>query len=266
MMLLSRQKKASATGKEGMMSTVSKAKKLVRVGKVLLTKDGRYHVTRSLIAYQSKPEAECPCCGFKGKFRTGAKTGALGKVCPSCKSMARHRLMALAFDRGFVRFAGRKVLHFAPEPIVTAMIRRQGPDDYVTADLRPGRAQLVLNLEQIDSPDDSWDLVVASHVLEHVNDRKAMPELYRILRPGGGLVAMVPMIDGWPTTFEDETKTTPEERARYFGQSDHVRYYGADFSSRLESAGFRVEELVAGPIDSVQYRLSRGSKVFLCTK
>ena len=248
------------------MSTISNAKKLLGVGKVLLTKEGRHHVTRSIIAYQSQPAAECPCCGFKGKFRTGTKTGELGKVCPSCKSMARHRLMAVALNQGFVGVAGRKVLHFAPEPIVTAMIRKGEPADYVTADIQPGRAQMVLNLEQIDSPDHSWDLVMASHVLEHVDDRKAMPELYRILCSGGGLVAMVPMIAGWSTTFEDDSKTTPDERSRYFGQSNHVRYYGADFSSRLESAGFRVEEFVAGPIDSVKYRLSRGSKVFLCIK
>lgn len=174
--------------------------------------------------------------------------------------------MALAIQTGFISFRSKTVLHFAPEPIITSIVMREKPAGYRTADICPGRADLVLDLENIDLEDESVDLVIASHVLEHVNDRKAIPELYRILRPGGELVAMVPLIEGWAETFEDEAKTSPEERQLYFGLPSHVRYYGADFRSRLAAPGFRVSEFTAGPIDSVDFRLARGMKVFLAVR
>ena len=219
---------------------------------------------RSLFVLYDVPEGECSCCGFKGRFRP---FGALpGVHCPSCRSLPRQRLLALALQDGFVDFAGKRILHFAPEPSVVRLVESQSPADYIRADLNAAKAARVLNIEGIDLPDASLDVVIASHILEHVDDRKALAEIYRVLAPGGKLVAMVPIVEGWSQTYEDPTKTTESERTIHFAQYDHVRYYGADFRDRIREAGFRLDEYTAGGAESVRYRLQRGEKVFLGTK
>lgn len=211
-------------------------------------------------------DAECLCCGYRGRFNGFGRPVRIGAQCPSCESLERHRLLRLVHRRGILNFAGRDVLHFAPEPFVSDLVRGDGPRAYTTADIEPGRADLVLNLEQIDRPSDAYDLIVASHVLEHVDDRKAMAELHRILRPGGKLVAMVPLVEGWGQTYENPELVSEADRLHHFLQEDHVRLYGADFPDRLRSAGFTVEAFHGDGIESVRYRLQRGEKVFIATK
>ncbi|MGE3149535.1 MAG: class I SAM-dependent methyltransferase [Pseudorhodoplanes sp.] len=119
----------------------------------------------------------------------------------------------------------------------------------------------------IDLPDNSFDVVYCSHVLEHVDEARAIPELYRIVRPGGTLLAMVPLIEGWDQSFIDDSKTTSEaDRTLYFNQEDHIRFYGKDFRKRLEQPGFRVEEFTAVEPDVSRHALIRGEKVFVCRK
>lgn len=248
------------------MSASSKVQKLGQLARVLVEPEGRRHLWTSIKAFEGRPAGECPCCGFTGKFRTAGAKASVGKMCPHCRSMARHRLLALAVRDDFVKFDGRKILHFAPEPIISRMVAANSPAEYLTADISPGRADRVLDLEAIDLPTCSVDLVIASHVLEHVDDRRALSELHRVLRPGGDLIAMIPIIEGWSTTFEDSSIASTEERKLYYGQVDHVRFYGSDFRERLTDSGFGIAEYTAGPIESVRYRLSRGTKIFRCTK
>lgn len=207
---------------------------------------------------------QCPCCGHLGRFDTYGHPPRYGARCPKCGSLERHRLIVLA-DQKADFFTGKTVLHFAPEQILSRIIGASA-NRYVTADLAPGRADRILNIEQINQPDLSWDVVVCSHVLEHVQDKVALAELHRILREGGLLVAMVPLIEGWKTTYEDPTITSERDRQTHFGQFDHVRYYGRDFRDRLENAGFDIREYSANGPDAVKYGLIRGTKVFACTK
>ena len=137
---------------------------------------------------------------------------------------------------------------------------------YQSADIAPGRADLVLDIEKIALPDASYDCVVCSHVLEHVDDKKALREIYRVLKPGGVALIMLPVIEGWASTYENPNVTTPEERKRHYGQSDHIRYYGADVRSRIAAAGFGLEEFTAQGEDVLTYALQRGEKVFIATK
>ena len=232
----------------------------------LAERQGRISLFSSLAAYNRMPIARCPCCGYVGKFAPAGLNARQGQLCPSCRSYERHRLVALSFQQNFLDVGGKDVIHFAPETAIRPLVLNGKPSSYVTADIEPGRADRTLDIERIDLPDNSFDVAIASHVLEHVNDAKALKELRRILRPGGQLILLVPIVEAWPETFEDSTKTTPEEREAFFGRHDHLRYYGADFRDRVTAAGFMVTEFTAGPIDSVTYRLSRGEKVFLATK
>lgn len=213
---------------------------------------------------------ECTVCGYKGRFLAFDNPLHLGLNldcrCPRCRSLERHRLVALC-DREKNLFAGKEILHFAPEPGMRSYILGRKPKRYVTCDYAPDIADLRINIEKIDLPDNSFDFVYCSHVLEHVDDARAIPELYRIVRPGGMALVMVPLIEGWERSFIDASKTETEaERTLYFNQEDHVRMFGSDFRDRLRAPGFEVEEFTAVEPDVSRHGLIRGEKVFLCRK
>jgi SAM-dependent methyltransferase len=99
-----------------------------------------------------------------------------------------------------------------------------------------------IDISQINHPDNMFDALLCCHVLEHVpDDRQAIRELYRVLKPGGWAILQVPIDYGKVVTFEDNRITSPAEREKYFGQNDHLRLYGRDYPQRLEKAGFKVE-------------------------
>lgn len=184
--------------------------------------------------------------------------------CTRCGSLERHRLLIMA-DEKLHLFSGKVVLHFAPEPVITKIIQTKAAT-YLSADIKPWRGDICLNIENIDQPPSRWDVVLASHVLEHVDDRQALREIHRILRPGGKLIVMVPIIEAWKETYENPSICTPKDRTRHFGQLDHMRYYGRDFIERIKNEGFTVQEFAATGQECVEYALLRGEKVFICNK
>jgi SAM-dependent methyltransferase len=100
---------------------------------------------------------------------------------------------------------------------------------------------LKIDLTDMQFHDNQLDVIICSHVLEHIpDDRKAMTEMHRVLRPGGFLLVMVPTYGD--NTYENWNITEPEERRRHFGQDDHVRKYGRDIILRMEDVGFIVAE------------------------
>jgi SAM-dependent methyltransferase len=208
---------------------------------------------------------ECPNCGYIGPFGPIGQPPRYGAECPKCGSLERHRLFYLGVKRLDLLSGVENILHFAPEPSLTRVLEHSGTS-YRTADLEPGRAAMVLNIEKIDLPDKSVDLVVASHILEHVDDKKALRELRRILTDQGRLIVMIPIIEGWTETYEDPTITSEHDRQLHFGQSDHVRFFGRDFRDRVSSAGFSNQEFAANGADTVKYGLLRGERLFVLTK
>jgi SAM-dependent methyltransferase len=173
--------------------------------------------------------------------------------------------MALWLSRHEPYLRNASVLHFAPERGMSDLLRKLARH-YVSADIARGRADRVVNIEAVDSADASFDCVVCSHVLEHVDDRRALAEIHRILTPGGTALIMLPIIEGWSRTYENEAARTPEERKRHFGQSDHLRLYGADVRERIRNAGFSLEEFTAEGEDVLKYGLQRGEKLFIARK
>jgi SAM-dependent methyltransferase len=208
---------------------------------------------------------ECNVCGYRGRFQSAGKPPRIDARCPRCGSAERYRLLALWLDRHGVFLREAQVLHFAPEAGLASLLKKR-VSRYQSADITPGRADLVLNIEAIGVPDQSHDCIVCSHVLEHVDDRKALAEIYRALKPGGVALIMLPVIEGWATTYENQKVRTPEERKRHYGQADHVRYYGADVRDRIRAAGFQLEEFTAEGEDVLTYALQRGEKVFIARR
>src|SRR5688572_7737329 len=121
----------------------------------------------------------------------------------------------------------------------------------------------VLNIEAIDMPDESWDVVVANHVLEHVDDRKALAEIRRVLTPGGFAIFSFPLALGFEQTYENPAITSRAERELHFGQWDHVRYYGADAADRIAAAGFEVETFSATEPHVHLHATARNSREFI---
>jgi predicted SAM-dependent methyltransferase len=155
------------------------------------------------------------------------------------------------------------VLHFAPELSIRRYLQTQGLRSYKTADLFAPNVDLRLNIEKIDQPTSSYDAVLCSHVLEHVDDRKALFEIHRILRVGGLLIAMFPIVEGWDETYENEAVSEPSDRLLHFGQHDHVRFFGRDVREKFKTAGFELTEITAQEPDVSHFGLSRGEKIFL---
>ena len=188
----------------------------------------------------------CVCCGSEWRA-FGPLGGAPNRVCPRCLSLERHRLLWLYLERerDALFTDDVRLLHIAPEHSLQRRLRSLPRLDYLSGDLDSHLADVQLDVTDLNFADASFDVVICNHVLEHVpDDRKAMSELHRVLRPGGWAVVMVPDVEE-ETTFEDPTAVTPEQRLELFGQDDHVRRYGRDYVQRLERAGFRVsvEEL-----------------------
>lgn len=200
-------------------------------------------VERSLrrrAAYAGR-RVECPCCRRRYRRFADHPRGRREAICPGCGSAERHRLLWRYLEQNAALLApGRSILHFAPEPGIERALRLREGIDYVTADLDPDAAAVTADITALPFDDAMFDLVLCSHVLEHVpDDRTALAEIRRVLKPGGEALLMHP-IDYRRETVEDPSITAPEARLRAFGQEDHVRLYGRDFIGRVLDCGFEV--------------------------
>jgi SAM-dependent methyltransferase len=165
----------------------------------------------------------------------------------------------------------RRLLHLAPEWCLRRRLSRLSHLTYVTADLIQDDVDLRLDITRLELADASFDAVICSHVLEHVeDDAGAMRELWRITAPGGWCLVMVPLDLGREQTLEDSTITSPEQRLQMFWQHDHVRLYAADIGDRLASAGFAVERIRArdefGPELIERCRIGDAEDLWLCRR
>ncbi|WP_255566951.1 class I SAM-dependent methyltransferase [Flavobacterium litorale] len=191
---------------------------------------------------------------------------------PSTLSLERHRLLWLYLQNETDFFtAPKKVLHFAPEQAFYKRFRKQRNLQYTTTDLNSPLADVKADICNLPFKDSSYDVILCNHVLEHIpDDTKAMQELYRVLKPGGMGIFQIPQDLNHETTFEDDSITDAKERARIFGQYDHVRVYGRDYFNKLRSIGFEVvEEDYTNKLpqqDVARYCLAKGEIIPVCYK
>jgi SAM-dependent methyltransferase len=174
----------------------------------------------------------------------GRLTVRKNALAPNSMSLERHRLIWLYLKRKTDFFTSqKKVLHIAPEYCFLKPFRRLRNIEYVTADLISPWADVKLDVQSMPFAENSFDLVLCNHVLEHVDDdKKAMAEILRVLRPGGFAILQVPMDLSMEQTLENPEYNTPELREKYYQQRDHLRLYGRDYAQRLASVGFDVLE------------------------
>ncbi|MGO9898413.1 MAG: class I SAM-dependent methyltransferase [Solirubrobacteraceae bacterium] len=186
----------------------------------------------------------CPVCGHRfDRFKDAWNRP--NALCWRCGSHERHRALWLLLERrGELLAEADSLLHFAPEWGLRRRFSRIPNLSYVTCDLIAPDVDLRLDITALDLPDASFDAVICSHVLEHVqDDRSAMHELRRVIKPGGWCIVMVPLDLDRDQTYEDPAVVSPEDRQREFLQHDHVRLYAPDIGARLQEAGFTVARI-----------------------
>ena len=213
----------------------------------------------------------CPVCASElSRVLPFGRSGRADAYCPVCESLERHRLHWIYLRERTELLDGRprRWLHVAPEAVLAGRLRALPGVRYVSADLADPRAMLRLDVARLPFADGAFDAILCSHVLEHVaDDRAAMRELRRVLRPGGLALLPVPPIRT-ERTSEDAGEADPAERRRRFGHPDHVRRYGRDYPERLAEAGFRVEVTgaaeLAGAEGVCRFGLANGDEVFAC--
>jgi SAM-dependent methyltransferase len=206
---------------------------------------------------------------------------------PSTLSLERHRLLWLYlqnetdfFKPELVSGAGKKnietasalkVLHMAPEQCFLKRFKKLKHIDLITADLYSPIVDVKADICDLPFDNDQFDIIFCNHVLEHItDDKKAMQELYRVLKKGGMAILQIPQDYSREVTYEDFSITSPEERAKHFGQYDHVRVYGSDYFDRLRTVGFKVEEVHYSQMLSEEeidkFRLQKNEILPVCFK
>ncbi|MBT3741282.1 Methyltransferase domain-containing protein [Polaribacter sp. Hel1_33_78] len=166
---------------------------------------------------------------------------------PSTLSLERHRLMWLFLKNDTTFFTSKtklKVLHIAPEQCFLDIFKKQQNLTYTTSDLESPIADVKADICDLPFKDNSFDVVFCNHVLEHItDDKKAMQELFRVMKKGGFGIFQIPQDMSREKTFEDNSIIDKKERTEIFGQYDHVRVYGKDYFNKLRSVGFKVDEI-----------------------
>ncbi|WP_223033954.1 class I SAM-dependent methyltransferase [Hanstruepera marina] len=195
---------------------------------------------------------KCPICKSEYRiFKTYGLSQRKNAECLNCGSLERHRLLWKYLNEKINFFESKKqfrMLHFAPEKIFYNIFTQVSNLQYIPCDLNPevfkynGNIPIEkVDITKIPYKDNAFDFILCNHVLEHIpNDKLAMSELFRVMKPNGFGIFQVPLNPLLNETYEDFSITSPEAREKAFGQKDHVRVYGLDYKEKLESVGFRV--------------------------
>ncbi|MDF2454414.1 MAG: SAM-dependent methyltransferase [Cytophagaceae bacterium] len=219
-------------------------------------------------------KVECTVCNstYRSFLPYGRLQPRQNALCPNCLSLERHRLIILYLKNKTDFFSpGKQVLHIAPEHCFIRSFESLHKDGYITGDLYSPLAKVKMDVHAIPFPEDQFDVVFCNHVLEHVtDDRLAVREIRRVLKPGGFAILQSPADYRVEKTYEDPTITDPLEREKAFGQNDHMRLFGRDYGQRLGESGLKINQYeVAKELSKEQierFRLDKGEILYCCVK
>lgn len=228
--------------------------------KALINNEERFR--KLLIPFYQGENHECNVCGTKLKNFAQLNNGDL--ICPICGSISRaRRLYKLLMEEFFKPKIA--VLDFSPFRILYKRWKNKSDIKYFATDFgNDFIADYRYDITDIDCENESFDLIICYHILEHIiEDKLAMSELYRVLKKGGKALIQTPFKEG--EIYEDYSITTEESRLKHFGQEDHVRIYSVKgLESRLKECGFRVE--VEEFAEDKYYGFSKNENILICTK
>jgi SAM-dependent methyltransferase len=224
----------------------------------------------------------CPIC--KSQYKLFAPYGFKQRenaLCPNCSTAERHRLLWKYCKEKTILLEDKniKLLHFAPEKALYSLFSNRNNIEYYPVDLYPEIYNYdgIVKVEKVDITripfeDNYFDAIICYHVLQHVsNDKLAMSELFRVLNKevGWGII-QVPIDYSREKTFEDFSITNSKEKAKAFGQPNHVRLYGRDYKDRLASVGFKVfeDDYINTFSDDEIFKsgFMKGELIYKCTK
>lgn len=219
---------------------------------------------RTMSIYYYGHKYECPFCGntFRKLLAGGFDLSVIiekeiigaGRrdncVCPRCYSTDRDRLIHFYLKNSSPIFdQNLDLLHIAPSGGLKALLSTLKNINYQSGvkyheGFYYSKDISMIDVTKLSFNDESFDVILCNHVLEHIHDdRKAMSELFRVLKPGGWAILQVPISNILDVTYENSAITDPKDRENHFGQFDHVRIYGKDYVKRLNASGFRVKEI-----------------------
>ncbi len=217
--------------------------KIKKIAKAIVPKaiiDKNEEKLRSLIALKYRGNSVyCNVCSSSFSSFIKLDNGEL--LCPKCGCLPRTRRLYSLIEKE-PNLPTKSLLHFSPPKALRKKLKTLPLKEYITTDYEGEfKADKKYNIQQIEQEDDTYDLIICYHVLEHIpNDQKAMNELFRVLKPSGKCFIQTPFKDG--EIYEDDTITTPEGRTQHFGQHDHLRIYSVKgLTQRLKNAGFVVK-------------------------
>jgi SAM-dependent methyltransferase len=198
-------------------------------------------------------------------------------ICPACHSNDRERLLYWLFENHFPISTSDEILHIAPEPSLGRYLQSKSPKGYVSGVkyyegfYYPPGVKL-MDLLNLPFDNNHFDWIICNHVLEHIpDDQAAMKALFNVLKKGGKAILQVPWSPLLDQTKEDFSIQDPKEREAAFGQFDHVRIYGNDYTTRLNNAGFQVNKLEFEDLgilknDIEKMQLNKKECIFIVTK
>ena len=225
---------------------------------------------RLMLFFFAGEKIYCPACEKSFRAFIGNQ---LNKTCPYCRSETRHRLLCLLLNKTVENNISNKqlsVLYFAPDFSVKTWLSKRSCFSVTTTDLSAPDVDVNMDITNLVFESETFDLIICSHVLEHIpDDASAIRNLYSVLKPGGSLIVQVPYKRNEHKTDEDISITDPYERVRRFGQFDHVRVYGVDICQRLALPGFDVDVINLMPqLDKTEAERMElwDDTIFVCRK
>ena len=206
-------------------------------------------------------------CIFCKKDKKGYYVGLFPQfslACPKCFSLGRHRHQAKFIDS--IDLSDKKILHFAAEEPLKNFLNKKNIKNYINVDINPKHGEVFCDIENIQFDQNSFDIIICNHVLEHVNFKKALNQLNKVLKKDGLLLLSFPIIYQWDKTYTNQNIKTKKLRELHFGQFDHISLFGKDIENIIEQFSFKLSKNISYGEESVKNGIEHGEILYIATK